>query len=154
MYNEITITGPQEDLQKFYDGLITDPEEGTLSILDSYYPLPQEVKDTEGAWYDWCCTYWGSKWGDYNTDYNEPYNGTLKGFLLSAWDTPTEGFVEVSKRWPSLHFRIDYHECGMNFRGWYTIENGSLEQEQWEMSKNDWDELGYETEEEPEEGEE
>lgn len=151
--NTITITGPQEDLQKFYDGLITNPQEGSLSILDSYYPIPQDVLDKQGAWYDWCSNHWGSKWGDYSTDYNEPVNGTLNGFFSSAWDTPEEGFVEVSKKFPTLHFRVDFHECGMNFRGWFEAENGKSCNSIWDMTQEDYDELGYDDPSDMEDGE-
>ena len=79
--------------------------------------------------YDWCCTFWGSKWGDCHTELcagivdAEPADSLVYVFE-GAWSCPCRGFCEVSKRFPSLTFSIEYREPMAGFIGSYVCQNG------------------------------
>jgi len=136
--NNLYITGPKPELQKFYNGIKEHDDE--LSILKTYFPCPDELKEAVAnfeknpemiskygysSWYDWCNDNWGTKWGDYDLDINL-YGNCIDGFFLSAWSPPINGFVNVSKQFPNLRFEISYSEPGMEFAGEAAMKNGKL----------------------------
>jgi hypothetical protein len=155
--NQITITGPQEVLVDFYHRLkkLEGHTEGELYILKSYVPMPEELHGTKFPgnapnWYDWAMCNWGSKWGDYDTSLD--FDGDrITGWYSSAWGPCNEGILNVSKLFPTLNFKVNYHEPGMNFRGYQVCDNG-VEIEGWcrDMTEDDLCELGYDYDEEEE----
>ena len=151
--NNIIITGPESDVEKFWNGIkkfqgYDESENGELDIFQSYTPMPVELRGTESPkdspnWYDWACENWGTKWGMYDTDFDFR-NGLVIGRYDSAWGPCDAGILNVSKLFPTLTFKVDYCEPGMAFMGRQVCQNGE-ETESWsrEMTDEDFEELGY-----------
>lgn len=78
------------------------------------------------SWYDWCCKNWGTKWnssGALIVDDNTYEFDT-------AWSTPYEVLVELSKQFPNSTISVDYadEDIGNNC-GSYVLKNGELLEE-------------------------
>lgn len=145
--NSIDIYGPKEDLDIFWNGLkrFKGDDIGGISILRSFIPMPEELLDTEAFknnnnWYQWALDNWGSKWGDYDCDLD--YVDTISGYYSSAWGPCNEGILNVSKLFPTLTFKVKYHEAGMGFMGFQKCINGE-EIEIWrrDMTQDELQEL-------------
>ena len=139
--NHIVVTGSKDELKRFYDG-INENSKGT-SILQSYFPCPKELKEQTANhqpkpdmiekygfsdWYEWSNANWGTKWGDYDLTI-ELFDDSISGYFNSAWVSPQEGLVEVSKQFPELEFQIDWSEMGMEIEGNSTIMDGEIVEE-------------------------
>ena len=74
-------------------------------------------------WYDWQYDKWGTKWGDCETTLvNPPYDDlfdfvSADFFFQTAWGPATDGFIEVSRRFPEILFHFWYDEEAGFFRG-------------------------------------
>lgn len=84
-----------------------------------------KVKYGATNWYDWNLANWGTKWDiDGNNQQCCMTNEKILINFLSAWDTPTIGLLEISKRFPTLEFDLVFkHEGGFG-SGWMQIQNG------------------------------
>jgi hypothetical protein len=143
---QVSIRGQHNELARFRDGI-----NSSNSIMESYIPTPQELRDTMSGfthdeekmkelaikqeeniakyghkdWYEWQYATWGTKWGDCDT-YLEPVNGNeLCGFFQTAWGPASEGFRTISKMFPTLMFGFIYDEEGGYFAGIEAIKNGA-----------------------------
>ena len=80
--------------------------------------------------YEWCRKNWGTKWGIYNSSLNSQKLTGKKGRLTysfqSAWSPPLPIIDAMSKRFPSLHFRLKWFESGMAVKGIYVVQNGAV----------------------------
>ena len=149
--NKLYVAGPKEDLDRFFEG-IQESEDGELSIMKSYLPMPEELHGTkspgdEPNWYDWQLENWGCKWGDCDLSFEDQ----SEDYLIIEYDTPwgpcNQGILGVAKLFPTLFFEVEYYEEGMNFRGRFVCEEGMVvEDESWEMTDDDLEDLGLKDE--------
>lgn len=82
-------------------------------------------------WYDWSCAVWGTKWGDCDTSIEEPTEQSdgsweVQAHFQTAWSSATEGFIQVSKMFPTLLFTFDYDEEAGFFAGTEAIKDGQI----------------------------
>lgn len=73
-------------------------------------------------WYEWNCKYWGTKW---NSSDSYSYGNTIS--FQTAWSTPYPVIEELSKKYPTLNFIVNYadEDIGNNC-GCYKLQNGDL----------------------------
>lgn len=145
----MTVKGDPQELKQFLDG-IAKTDEGIYKILDTYYPCPQELKDTVAGfggteeqqlerglqqaenvanhgftdWYSWCNENWGTKWGDCNTELTCYTEKDAIFQLESAWSPITTGLEEVSKQFPNLYFILEHDEEAGFYMGIQVVKNG------------------------------
>lgn len=147
-YTSLTISGDNKELDRFLSGLKKD-DNGKISIVDSYLPCPEELKETvDGwssdeeeqnkreelyarniekygykSWYDWQYTEWGTKWGDCDTD--------VQGDFITyntAWGTMTRAWVRISEMFPNLLFEFEHEEEAGFFCGYEFVKNGAAKE--------------------------
>lgn len=69
-------------------------------------------------WYDWHCINWGTKWSAYEISIERPSVDRAELEFQTAWSMPEKIFIEIVKRYLSLHFDGAYadedigHNCG------------------------------------------
>ena len=117
--NSLSIEGPHDTLRKIHD--LVRGEENPFDF-EKIIPMPADVED----WYDWRCENWGTKWnssGALIVDDNTYEFDT-------AWSTPYEVLVELSKQFPNSTISVDYadEDIGSNC-GSYVLKNGELLEE-------------------------
>lgn len=168
---KLTVSGPTEEIDKFISGLKRD-DNGIL-IMDSYLPCPEELRETvDGwssdeeeqkkreelyasniakygykSWYDWQYSVWGTKWGDCDTTMGQSSirddEKVVEFYYQTAWGPMTNGFVEISKRFPNLLFLFAHDEEGGFFAGYEAIKDGNVWEHMYEPSEYpkevDWD---------------
>jgi hypothetical protein len=73
-------------------------------------------------WYEWNCKYWGTKW---NSSDSSSCGNTIS--FQTAWSTPYPVIEELSKKYPTISFTINYadEDIGSNC-GTYKLQNGNL----------------------------
>jgi hypothetical protein len=94
--------------------------------LNEVRVIERQYGATNGC--DWCYLNWGSKSGDYGTTLvnDSAARGVLLYRFISSWNPPTHAFVRISRRFPSLWFRLRYHEPLGEYRGVVFCRNGRL----------------------------
>lgn len=167
----LTVSGPTEEIDKFISGLKRDND--GIHIMDSYLPCPEELKNTvDGwssdedeqkkreelydsniakygyrSWYDWQYAVWGTKWGDCDTRMEQVFvrdnEKVAEFYYQTAWGPMTNGFMEISKRFPNLLFQFAHDEEGGFFAGYELIKNGKVWEHMYEPAEYpkeiDWD---------------
>lgn len=168
----LTVSGPAEEIDRFISGIKTVdgriqimdsyfpcPEELTQTV-DGWSSDEQEQKTREElyarniekygykSWYDWQYAEWGTKWGDCNTTMGQPYvkmddTKVVDFHYQTAWAPMTNGFVEISKKFPNLIFHFTHDEEGGFFAGYEVIKNGQAWEHLYEPAEYpkeiDWD---------------
>lgn len=123
--NNMIVTGPQEDVARFWDGLGDDKN----NVLSTYAPLQTE----NGEWdYFAAVANWGTKWDfDISENSQETINGTtyLYASFDTAWAPATDGIAKIAAKFPSLKFAVAYFEPGMGFYGYDIFFDGELQNE-------------------------
>lgn len=68
----------------------------------------KEWKKKYGAdnWYEWQVANWGTKWNAYNVSFCGG-DGILEYFFDTAWSSPEPVVMALSKKFPSLDFKVD-----------------------------------------------
>lgn len=142
---KLSIRGSHNELVRFRDGI-----NESKSIMESYIPTPQQLRDTMSGftrdektmeelvikqeeniakfghkdWYEWQYAVWGTKWGDCDT-YLEPVTGTeLLIYFQTPWGPATSGFRTISKMFPTLMFVFTYDEEAGFFAGIEAMKDG------------------------------
>jgi hypothetical protein len=112
-------------------------------------PMPDEIKETEGAWYDWCIANWGSKWGAYDQTKPEdveillPKNNSLRFIkeenpnsmaimrisFSTAWSPISPVMAALSEKYPSAVIKYSFSEEGNGFAGFEYFKGGQLVKE-------------------------
>lgn len=114
---------------------IKKSKEEPIAIFAKLYPIPDELRggrvgQSDGGWYHWCNTHWGTKWGDYDTNLNQANSECAIYSFTTAWGPGLEGMEEISKAFPSLRFVYQYHELGDGFYGASLIMRGHFVEQQ------------------------
>lgn len=75
------------------------------------------------TWYDWCCKNWGTKWNSCNACLVDENTYEFD----TAWGTPIEVLVALSKQFPNTTIEVDYadEDIGANC-GTYAVKNGKI----------------------------
>jgi hypothetical protein len=116
--NIIEIDGEQEIINQMFDNIKSD---ATLFDFEKIKKMPEsEAKN----WCDWRINNWGTKWNTVDVFRHFMYN-TVK--FDTAWSTPFDVLLELSKQYPTLGFIIKYadEDVGSNC-GIYKLQNGNL----------------------------
>lgn len=125
--NELTVSGNEDDVLAFIDGLVRQDGTSVISILETYAPLPVGVEATATTQSDW----WGCKWIDTETtqtSYDEigEGNSSAQFTFETPWGPPIEGLQKVSLRWANLVLELQYREEGMQFCGSNIFKAGKI----------------------------
>lgn len=141
---QMSVKGSRKELVRFLNGI-----NESKSIMESYIPCPQELRDTTSGfysdeetmkelekkqeenfakfghkdWYEWQYSTWGTKWGDCDTSIEDTGND-LSIYFMTPWGTATRGFLTISEMFPSLMFVFIYDEEAGFFAGMEAIKNG------------------------------
>jgi hypothetical protein len=145
--NDLYITGPEEEIEKFLDAIRVRDDEATdgerFQLLSALYPTPSELVNeyspfgTEEErqariekygfedWYDWRISHWGTKWPEASLelDHEPEY---ITAIFDTAWAPPLKALEKISKDFPALNFEISFEEWGIGFAGTYEFENGKI----------------------------
>jgi len=136
--NTVTIFSDyKEDLEDFIKNITDNPivtdnsvdnNPDHFSMLETYLPI--------GEWdYDKAISTWGCKWSEVDLAISDISNyfesSELAAFSVditfdTPWADPSEGIKSISKKFPSLIFGNTYYEQGMDFCGFYVINNGDI----------------------------
>jgi len=152
-YNTLTITGSSEKLKEFsakaygHDQSYTkgpiDAEEKDKNLLSLHrlYPVPKEVLEAgynaptgvkpleyfnEAYGYGWEALNWGCKWGACDVERETLSERTLEYNFSTPWAPPIKAFEHISRKWPELHFELEYEELGNEFEGKAIFKGGLI----------------------------
>jgi hypothetical protein len=124
--NSLTIEGPQEALQDFYEKNTSKETVHYSLSFNALVPLPE---DKQEEWYEWHIEHWGTKWDVRAEDVHigaTPEEGSLFYGFDTAWG-PAEGWVKaVAKLYPQLTFQLLYAESGAGFAGILECQEGQV----------------------------
>lgn len=135
VYNQLTVSGPKNDLLAFHASINFDGE--NVGIVRSFIPFPSELEgkditDKDGNvvgrafsddGYQWCLRNWGTKWGDYETDVVcEPSAHTdgewsVSYSYQSAWSPANVAIARIAELFPTLTFDVVWEEEGCQSLG-------------------------------------
>lgn len=133
--NEVIITGDAEELRELItEGAKTpsdyESEHEVKFLMDNLVPMPKELLEDGGDWYNWRLNNWGCKW-DLNQEYDDTRvyyeDGDTEASMgySTPWAPNRDFWVAVSKRFPSLTIDLSYVEEGMFFMGQEIIKAGN-----------------------------
>jgi hypothetical protein len=92
-------------------------------------------------WHEQRLEKWGTKWVGYDVSIGESAID-----FFTAWMPPIPIIRKLAELHPELILRLEYYETGMAFRGTVVAkwQDGEvlLEDKNWNMTKNDFEELG------------
>lgn len=99
------------------------PENSRLQEVVSLQKLYPQDK-TQDNRIEWQTNNWGTKWDLINTEILEETAQEICYCFETAWSPPVEAFIEISKNYPEITFKLYYEESGNDFIGYTEIENG------------------------------
>lgn len=141
-----------ENWEVFNDIRITsiasmNPEPGEVTDLSFHalYPVPAEIRrlpydegvakrvaEIAGVKFSgmgghaWQVSNWGTKW-EPNIGHVDTENSDYAQYGFdTAWSPPEALIEKVSVDWPTLKFRLEYEEPGMNFAGCCEYQGGEV----------------------------
>jgi Api92-like protein with ferredoxin domain len=158
--NVLSLSGSQTEIDECFDSVKGDDR---AFDFNKVLPYPEEYaaldraaeqwkKDNPGEWkgrpkdgfnsggYEWCCENWSTKWNAYE-ECRDPKDGT-KIIFRTAWNPPTKVLIELSKRFPSLHFKLDF-SIEMMGDGTQEFQNGEVLKS--EYSEDDYKPEGWDS---------
>ena len=96
----------------------------------SLHPKKRDMKDGYNAGgYEWCCNNWGTKWNAANVDMQK-FSALSETVVLinfdTAWSPPVQIVLSMSKKFPMLHFSLEYFEGGAAYKGALDCEKGEI----------------------------
>lgn len=113
--NTLTITGPDELVRAFHDGIGKDKD--GLSLFQSYLPMPAGLGP--GHQRLWQANNWGVTHGGDND--TRILDGTGSGSLIvqfeTAWRPPSQALEALAAKFPGLRFENTYSEPNLELRG-------------------------------------
>ncbi len=83
--------------------------------------IDNQIKYGCKNWYDWSILHWGTKWNAYDQTFDDDSTITFD----TAWSSPFPVIEELSKKFPTLHFTVEYadEDIGNNC-GVYEFDGG------------------------------
>lgn len=145
--NDLYIYGKAEILKEFME---SSKEGNKVLSADKFIPYPEAFKILDdkanearnkippefiqdgfnSGGYQWCLNNWGTKWGIYNsvikTEKLDGRNTRLVYKFQTAWSPPLPIILAMSNKFPSLKFKLNYFECGMQFKGTYVVKASKI----------------------------
>ena len=115
--NTLDISGDEAEIKRFKENAESYEDKQHLS-LEKLYPIPEKEN-----WYNWHVENWGTKW-DVDGELINESSETLDYVFDSAWTPPIEAFTKISLDYPTLRFKLEFEETGMEFAGYADIEKG------------------------------
>ena len=116
--NELTITGPEDDIKKFKELVSTSDSDFSF---DAVIPMP------DGEWdYDWCNSNWGVKWDLPNDMYLDDGNDDMLMYSFdTAWGPPYGIYTKLTEIFPDITISWFWHEPGMEATGYLNVDDGA-----------------------------
>ncbi|GHU02120.1 hypothetical protein FACS1894147_03330 [Spirochaetia bacterium] len=164
--NNLRVGGERKDLDAFLAECFSKNEYGRVFLdFEKIVPPPenyfrknigvQEIKYCKENglidWFTWNIGNWGTKWNVTECDI-EDNDSSITVWFETAWSPPTPIMEALTKKYTSLSFTLEYSEGGVGYRGIYESQNGeTLQNDSWDMTREDMIELGYLDEDEEEE---
>ena len=82
--------------------------------LAEYYDYEGTTQRHEDHWYRWNCNNWGCKWEARDVEDTSEENGSDSGQMVftfsTAWSTPNEALIELSRQYPTAAIELEYEE--------------------------------------------
>lgn len=103
----------------------TEAATPSLLCFHKSCPVPKSIlkRTYDRAGYDWQTSNWGTKWGASEPEVVEDYAaGFVRYTFRTAWSPPEGWLRAAAKKYPSLNFRLEYSEEGMEFSGALELE--------------------------------
>jgi len=77
------------------------------------------------SWYDWSTENWGTKWNAYSQNDERNTEDTIH--FQTAWSSPVDLIIELSKQFPNVTLFLDYadEDSGSN-TGKFEIKGGEV----------------------------
>jgi hypothetical protein len=138
--NKLDVRGPCEDVKRFTEQAVgydpeTTPEErcnkpSNSLNFHSLVPIPEEVLKAEDGitQENWVEENWGATRDDGEGGIVLEYDGRVIYQFVTAWEPPIAFLKNVSEKWPTLLFVLDYFEPSMGFTGNATAKSGQIEE--------------------------
>jgi len=149
---DLWVSGPVEDIKKFMEFAVETANDNELLLsANKFLPYPEEYRKLDelaeeqrklgnytfqdgfnSGGYEWCRRVWGTKWGIYDcvrsipTSFGKRKKGTVFYTFQSAWSPATKIIFAMSQQFPTLNFKLKYYECGMQYKGIFRVEAGSV----------------------------
>jgi hypothetical protein len=144
----------QKDLQAWWEAnpeMAEDIKSRKIEPPEGYPKYTPINTEQEGLpdWYNWSVNNWGTKW-DIAEAWKEEFvessddTATILWHFSSAWSPPIEWLRHVSGEWLSLDFSIEYFEPGDNFSGSANTQEGCVNDERWDCTKEDYENWEWE----------
>lgn len=113
--NRFYVEGDKADLEKFYN----DNSEGEYNLLYSRaIPEMNDPDDKDYDWYTWRLNNWGVKWElTSEVTYDVVDDNVIEYTFDSPWGPPLQYVDKISAKYPTLKFKLEYCEMGMEFAG-------------------------------------
>lgn len=121
IFNQLTISGPAEEIKRFKDGLLKVGDE--ICLLQSYVSGP--------LGYRWCCENWSTKWEPWDVELNEVSPTKLVFKFISAYNPPLKAFKQIVTFFPGLDFHLVFFEGLGDFKGFSHWFNGEWVDGEW-----------------------
>lgn len=145
------VKGNVEELNKFAE-FAKENYNGQELLLSAnkFIPYPKQYRELDelaqkersagtGNWitdgfnsggYEWCCNNWGTKWGIYDAAIVKQKLSGKVGYIkyncFSAWSPPIPVILAMSEKFPTLEFKLNYYECGAQYKGQVVAKEGKV----------------------------
>ena len=129
--NDLKITGPEAELERFLAECFSESESGPRLDFDRFIPMPAPIKEgvlrDNGAvivgseasfpdWYLWSIRNWGTKWNAQNTHFEHCSNVISLSFR-TAWSIAWPIYEAIAERFPLLTIEGDILQEMREFGG-------------------------------------
>ena len=116
-YNTIDIIAEPETIQRFEKFLEDNKGEDWFSF---FHPMPEDIKNSDQAWYEWAINNWGCKWNCSARDWEvSEHNNRISFSFDSPWGPPIALYDFMSNEFEDVVIEAKYLEEGMGFVGQY-----------------------------------
>ncbi len=130
--SDCNAAGPEVRPKSMRTALQWEPRPPATPLsLHALVPVPLRVRRRgfAAAGYDWQRAHWGVKWDVDGGVTRRAVPGGVEFDFRSPWGPPARWFVEVVRRFTSLHLTLRYHEPNMCFAGTMVGDGGRLQED-------------------------